>query len=59
VRRWIWIAIAVAIGAAAYAMVGDVQAVGDRLGGFAWSAFALARALARANYAVRSGRGEV
>lgn len=58
-RRWIWTAIVVVVGAAAYAMVGDVQAVGDRLGGFAWSAFALALALALANYAIRFVRWEM
>jgi uncharacterized protein (TIRG00374 family) len=59
VRRWIWAAIAVVIGAAAYAMIGDVQEVGDRLGGFGWSAFALALGLALANYAIRFVRWEV
>lgn len=58
-RRWIWLAIALAIGAAAYIMVGDVQDVGDRLGTFAWSAFAAALGLALANYAVRFVRWEI
>ena len=52
-RRWIWIAIAIVVGTAAYAMVGDVEDVGARLGGFTWSAFALALALALGNYAIR------
>jgi glycosyltransferase 2 family protein len=59
VRRWIWVAIAVVVGAAAYAMIGDVRDVGARLGGFAWSAFALALALALGNYAIRFVRWEL
>ena len=53
VRRWIWIAIAAVIAVAAYVMVGDVQALGDRLGQFGWSAFAAAIGLSLANYVVR------
>jgi uncharacterized protein (TIRG00374 family) len=53
VRRWIWLVIAIAVGAAAYAMIGDVRGIGARLGGFAWSAFGLALGLALANYSVR------
>jgi uncharacterized protein (TIRG00374 family) len=53
VRRWIWIAIAAVIAVAAYVMVGDVQALGDRLGAFGWSAFAAAIGLSLANYVVR------
>jgi uncharacterized protein (TIRG00374 family) len=53
VRRWIWIAIVIVIGVAAYAMVGDVNRVADRLGAFAWSAFAAALALAFGNYVIR------
>ncbi len=52
-RRWIWIAIVVVIGVAAYAMVGDVNRVADRLGAFAWSAFGAALALAFGNYVIR------
>jgi len=59
VRRWIWVAIAVVVGVAAYAMLGDVRDVGARLGGFAWSAFALALALALGNYAIRFVRWEL
>ena len=59
VRRWIWPAAIVVVGAAAYAMVGDVQEVGDRLGGFAWSAFSLALGLALVNYAIRFLRWEI
>ncbi|HWO19768.1 MAG TPA: lysylphosphatidylglycerol synthase transmembrane domain-containing protein [Kofleriaceae bacterium] len=58
-RRWIWVAIAVVVGVAAYAMLGDVRDVGARLGGFAWSAFALALALALGNYAIRFVRWEL
>lgn len=53
VRRWIWIAILVVIGAAALAMLGDVRQLGARLGGFGWPAFAAALGLALANYAIR------
>jgi hypothetical protein len=49
VRRWIWPAIAVLVGAAAYAMIGDLRGIGDRLGGFAWSAFVGPHARARAH----------
>lgn len=59
VRRWLWPVIAVAIGAAAYAMVGDVREVGDRLGSFAWGAFALALVLALLNYGIRFARWEL
>jgi len=59
VRRWIWIAIVVAIGVAAILMVGDVRTLGDRLHGFAWRAFVLALALALANYAVRFVRWQL
>jgi uncharacterized protein (TIRG00374 family) len=59
VRRWIWAAIAIVVGLAAYAMVGDVRELGDRLGGFAWSALALALALALVNYAIRFVRWEI
>ena len=58
-RRWIWIAIVVAICVAVLLMVGDMRALGDRLGSFAWRAFALALALALANYAVRFVRWQV
>ncbi len=58
-RRWIWPAIAVVVIAAAYAMAGDVRDAGERLGDFAWSAFALALGLALANYAIRFVRWEV
>jgi hypothetical protein len=53
VRRWLWIAIAFVIGIAAYAMLGDVRALDDRLAAFAWTAFAAALALSFANYVVR------
>lgn len=53
VRRWIWITIAVVIGVAAYAMVGDVNQVANRLGAFHWMAFVAALALAFGNYVIR------
>jgi uncharacterized protein (TIRG00374 family) len=53
VRRWLWIAIAVVIAIAAYAMVGDLAELDDRLAAFAWSAFAAALALSFANYFIR------
>jgi uncharacterized protein (TIRG00374 family) len=59
VRRWLWPAIAVVVVVAAYAMVGDLRQLGDRLGDFGWSAFALALVLALANYAIRGVRWEL
>jgi uncharacterized protein (TIRG00374 family) len=53
VRRWLWIAIAVVIAIAAYAMVGDVAALDERLAAFGWWAFAAAIGLSLANYVVR------
>lgn len=41
------------IGLAAVLALGDVRKLGERLGGFAWSAFAAALALAFANYVIR------
>lgn len=58
-RRWIWIAIAVVIAAAAYVLVGDLDGLGSRLAGFEWRAFALALALAFANYAIRFVRWQL
>lgn len=58
-RRWVWLAIIIAIGAGAYVMVGDVRNLGGRLGDFAWPAFALALGLALANYAIRFVRWEL
>jgi uncharacterized protein (TIRG00374 family) len=55
-RRWIWIVIILVIGAAAIAMLGDVRKLAERLGGFRWSAFAAALALALGNYAIRFAR---
>lgn len=59
VRRWIWIAIVVAIGVALILLVGDLRTLGDRLAGFRWRAFVLALGLALANYAVRFVRWQV
>jgi glycosyltransferase 2 family protein len=59
VRRWIWIAIVVAIGVAAVLMVGDLRALRETLGGFAWRAFVLALGLALANYVVRFVRWQI
>jgi uncharacterized protein (TIRG00374 family) len=55
-RRWIWIAILVVIGAAAIAMLGDVRQLAVQLGGFRWAAFAAALGLALGNYAIRFAR---
>jgi uncharacterized protein (TIRG00374 family) len=52
-RRWIWIAIVLVIGAAMIAMLGDVRQLPARLGGFRWSAFAAALCLALGNYMIR------
>ena len=52
-RRWIWLAIAIAIGIAAVGAVGDVRHLADRLGDFAWWAFGAALALALVNYVLR------
>jgi len=53
VSRWIWVAIAIVIGAAAILMVGDISERGARLAGFGWWAFGLALMLALGNYAIR------
>lgn len=52
-RRWLWIAIIVAIAIAAVTMIGDVGKLGDRLTGFGWWALFAAMGLALTNYAVR------
>ena len=49
----------VVIALAAVVMIGDVQKLGDRLGGFGWSAFVAALGLALANYAVRFVRWQM
>lgn len=59
VRRWIWIAIVVVIGAAAIVMVGDVRNLGDRLAGFGWSALFACMGLALLNYAIRFVRWSI
>ena len=48
-RRWLWLAIAVAIVIAAVTLVGDVGKLGERLGGFGWWALFAAMGLALAN----------
>ncbi len=58
-RRWIWIAIVVVIGAAAVVMVGDVRSLGDRLAGFGWWAFLACIGLALVNYAIRFVRWQL
>ena len=55
-RRWIWIAIVVAIGLGAAVTFGDVRQLTARLDGFHWGAFAAALALALANYVIRFAR---
>ena len=52
-KRWIWIAILLLIGAAAIAMVGNLRQLADRLSGFAWPAFVAALGLALGNYTLR------
>src|SRR4051794_13093622 len=55
-RRWIWIAVVLAIGAAALAMLGDVRELPTRLGGFRGAAFVAALGLALGNYTIRCAR---
>lgn len=52
-RRWIWVAIVIVIGIAAVVMIGDVRLLADRLGTFAWWAFAAAVGLSLTNYVIR------
>jgi uncharacterized protein (TIRG00374 family) len=52
-RRWIWIAIALVISVAAFAMIGDVHHLGDALDAFHWPALGVAVALALGNYLIR------
>jgi len=59
VRRWIWTAIVVVIGAAAVVTLGDVRQLATRLGGFRWPAFGAALGLAAANYVIRFVRWEL
>ena len=58
-RRWIWLIIAAVIAVAAISVLGDVRHLGQRLTGFAWSAFVAALGLALANYALRFVRWQV
>jgi len=58
-RRWLYFAIAVVIGLAAFSMVGDVSHLGDRMNGFAWPAFFAAIGLATANYMLRFVRWQL
>jgi uncharacterized protein (TIRG00374 family) len=55
-RRWIWIAIVLVIGAAAIVKLGDVRQLVARLGGFHWWALGAALGLALGNYAIRFAR---
>lgn len=58
-RRWVWLAIILAIGLAVYAVVGDVHEVGAHFGELAWPAFGLAVGLSLANYGLRLVRWEL
>lgn len=58
-RRWLYFAIAIVIGLAAFSLVGDVRHLGDRLHGFAWPAFVAAIGLACANYCLRFVRWQM
>jgi len=58
-RRWVFFAIAVVIGLAAFSMVGDVRHLGERMNGFAWRAFFAAIGLALANYMLRFVRWQL
>jgi len=55
-RRWIWIAVILVIGAAALGALGDVRQLGAQLRGFRWLAFMAALGLALGNYAIRFAR---
>lgn len=59
VRRWIWIAIIIVIGAAAVVALGDIRQLASRLRDFQWPAFGVALALALANYVIRLVRWEL
>ena len=52
-RPWLWLLVALAVGAAAIGQFGDVRHLGARLAGFGWWAFAAALALAATNYLLR------
>ncbi|MEZ4399077.1 MAG: lysylphosphatidylglycerol synthase transmembrane domain-containing protein [Kofleriaceae bacterium] len=55
-RRVVTLIVAIAAVIAAFTLLGDVRAVRDRLGGFAWGTFVAALGLAVANYALRFAR---
>ena len=59
VRQWLYFAIAIVIGVAAFSLVGDVRHLGDRLTGFAWPAFIAALGLACLNYSMRFVRWQM
>lgn len=51
--------IAIVIAVAAFSMAGEIRHLGDRLAGFAWTAFVAALALALANYVLRFVRWQL
>ena len=57
--RWLWLVIAAVIGVAAISVIGDIRHLGERLSGFAWSAFIAALALALTNYVLRFVRWQI
>lgn len=58
-RQWLYFAIAIVIGVAAFSLIGDVRHLGDRLTGFAWPAFVAALGLACVNYCMRFVRWQM
>lgn len=57
--KWVWLAIVAVIAVAAFAMVGDVSELGDRLADFSWLAFVAALGLALGNYVLRFFRWQL
>ncbi|MEO6772321.1 MAG: lysylphosphatidylglycerol synthase transmembrane domain-containing protein [Kofleriaceae bacterium] len=58
-RTWLWFVVAIAIGLAAFSMVGDVRHLGQSLDGFAWWSLFAALGLAFANYLLRFVRWQL